>query len=267
MAADGELSGRRASRVRAHLAACWDCRARMAEIEDTIADLARVHRRLAGPELPPNTGPRAQLKARLAELAIKPNADSWPWFLRFGTTTRLAAYACMMVFATAVMYRLFVQNRMMRTSNPTVISSESSEAAVVPNRILTPGSVRQVAVADVCVMAHEEVVKAVPETLRQLVFQEYGIANVHADNYEVDYLITPGLGGADDIRNLWPEPNASAIWNSRVKDALEERLHQLVCSGKLDLPTAQREIAIDWIAAYKKYFPNNEPNPLGLESE
>ena len=116
-------------------------------------------------------------------------------------------------------------------------------------------------------MAHEEVVKAVPETLRQLVFQEYGIANVHADNYEVDYLITPGLGGADDIRNLWPEPNASAIWNSRVKDALEERLHQLVCSGKLDLPTAQREIAIDWIAAYKKYFPNNEPNPLGLESE
>jgi hypothetical protein len=99
-------------------------------------------------------------------------------------------------------------------------------------------------------MAHEEVVTAVPASLRQVVFQEYGIANAHADNYEIDYLITPGLGGVKDIHNLWPEPNASPVWNSHVKDALEERLHQLVCSGTLDLPTAQREIATDWIAAY-----------------
>ncbi len=28
----------------------------------------------------------------------------------------------------------------------------------------------------------------------------------------------------------------------------------MVCSGKLDLSTAQRDIATDWIAAYKKYF-------------
>ena len=27
-------------------------------------------------------------------------------------------------------------------------------------------------------------------------------------NYEVDHLITPALGGTDDIRNLWPEPYA-----------------------------------------------------------
>jgi hypothetical protein len=35
---------------------------------------------------------------------------------------------------------------------------------------------------------------------------------------------------------------------------LEDRLHALVISGKLDLETAQREIATDWIAAYKKYI-------------
>jgi hypothetical protein len=34
---------------------------------------------------------------------------------------------------------------------------------------------------------------------------------------------------------------------------LEDRLHALVVNGKLDLKTAQREIATDWIAAYKKY--------------
>jgi hypothetical protein len=42
-------------------------------------------------------------------------------------------------------------------------------------------------------------------------------------------------------------------WNARVKDRLEDRLHALVVNGKLDLKTAQREIATDWIAAYKKY--------------
>jgi len=47
----------------------------------------------------------------------------------------------------------------------------------------------------------------------------------------------------------------SALWNARVKDQLEQRLHELVCSGKLDLATAQHDIAVDWIAAYRKYMP------------
>jgi hypothetical protein len=32
-----------------------------------------------------------------------------------------------------------------------------------------------------------------------------------------------------------------------VKDALERKLHKLVCAGQLDLRTAQREIAANWI--------------------
>jgi hypothetical protein len=49
----------------------------------------------------------------------------------------------------------------------------------------------------------------------------------------------------------------------------------LVCDGELDLPTAQRDIATDWIVAYKKYFHTDRPlalrsrlesvNPLGFE--
>lgn len=77
--------------------------------------------------------------------------------------------------------------------------------------------------------------------------------------YEVDFLITPGLGGAEDVRNLWLEPYSSTVWNAHVKDALEDRLHELVCSGNLDLATAQHEIATDWIAAYKKYFHTEIP--------
>jgi hypothetical protein len=112
---------------------------------------------------------------------------------------------------------------------------------------------------EVCSMAHEEVIREVPVLLRQQVFQEYGIVNARAEDYEIDYLITPGLGGADDIRNLWPEPYTSTAWNARVKDTLEERLHEMVCAGQLDLSTAQRDIATDWIAAYKKYFHTDRP--------
>jgi len=48
------------------------------------------------------------------------------------------------------------------------------------------------------------------------------------------------------------------------KDDLEEHLHEIVCDGELDLYTAQRDIATDWIAAYKKYF--HTDRPLALHS-
>ncbi len=95
--------------------------------------------------------------------------------------------------------------------------------------------------------------------MRKEVFEEYGLMNARAEDYEIDYLIAPGLGGTEDIHNLWPQPFKSQKWNAHVKDELEERLHQMVCSGDLDLRTAQREIATDWIAAYKKYFHTDVP--------
>ena len=52
MAADGELSRRRNSKVRRHLAHCWTCRSRMKELEETITDFVRVYRDSLDPELP-----------------------------------------------------------------------------------------------------------------------------------------------------------------------------------------------------------------------
>ena len=98
-----------------------------------------------------------------------------------------------------------------------------------------------------------------PVSLQRKVFEEYGIPRAEPRAYEVDYLITPALGGADDIRNLWPQSNSSAVWNARVKDALEDRLHAMVCDGGLDLVAAQHDISSDWIAAYRKYFNTDEP--------
>ena len=48
-------------------------------------------------------------------------------------------------------------------------------------------------------------------------------------------------------------------WNVHAKDALEDRLQQLVCDGKINLATAQQDLATDWISAYKRYFHTDKP--------
>jgi hypothetical protein len=52
-----------------------------------------------------------------------------------------------------------------------------------------------------------------------------------------------------------------------VKDALERKLHKLVCAGQLDLKTAQREIASDWINAYQRYVGKTPPTPVVHETK
>jgi hypothetical protein len=260
LAADRELSTRRAAQVHVHLAECWACRARMAEIEATIVDFARAHRQTLDPQLPPIAGPRALLRAQLAELSSNQESNSW-WLLRFTPATRVAAFLGAAVLIAAVLGGILVGHSTPRGESSIVASFERG---ALPDRSLTPGATRKVTISDVCSMAHEEVVREVPASLRREVFQEYGIVNTHADDYEIDYLIAPGLGGAEDIHNLWPQPSTSHTWNSHVKDSLEERLHEMVCAGKVDVSTAQRDIATDWIAAYKKYF--HTDRPLALHS-
>jgi hypothetical protein len=265
LAADGELATRRAAQVQAHLAACWSCRARMAEIEGTIADFARAHGQALDPQLPPIAGPRALLRAQLAELASKHERNSWRRLLSLPWTTRGAALIGTAVLIAAVAGVLLVQHSTPHRGDSIVAALERG---ALPNSGLTPGATRRATISDVCSMAHEEVVAEVSTSLREEVLQKYGIVNARASDYEIDYLIAPGLGGVEDIHNLWPQPYTSRTWNAHVKDALEERLHEMVCGGELDLSTAQRDIATDWIAAYKKYFHTDRPlaPPSRLES-
>ena len=51
-----------------------------------------------------------------------------------------------------------------------------------------------------------------------------------------------------------------------MKDALERKLHELVCAGQLDLKTAQGKIASGWIEAYKKYVRTSPPAQIGHET-
>src|SRR5262249_37251526 len=109
--------------------------------------------------------------------------------------------------------------------------------------------------------------RAVPAWLKRQAYAEDGTTQYKTGDYEVDHLISPSLEGSNSIRNLWPQSTKTAPWNSYVKDALERKLHKLVCAGQLNLKTAQREIASDWIEAYKKYVGKSPPAPRVRETK
>jgi hypothetical protein len=98
--------------------------------------------------------------------------------------------------------------------------------------------------------------------LKRAQIREYGYRDRWLHDYEEDHLIALSLGGSPTSpENLWPQPHdVVGGWGSYAKDRLEARLHWLVCHRGLALATAQRDLASDWIAAYKRYVgaaPNN----------
>ncbi len=253
---DGEISAPDAKLARTHLDACWKCRTRLQELENAIANFVHVHQSECDAKLPPSAGPRALLKARLAQLSTTQERPSASWFAASHRVAWPLAIAAGVVLGIGLLlFRLGVQRY------------DSSHAAVivsVPDSALTPGATVLESRQKVCAEANIKN-RVVPVALQRKVLQEYGIAGAEPRAYEIDYLVTPALGGADDIHNLWPHSYSATVWNSEVKDALEDRLRELVCDGSLDLPEAQREIATNWIAAYKKYFQTDRPIPVHLQ--
>ncbi|MGH7173805.1 MAG: hypothetical protein ACRELG_26280 [Gemmataceae bacterium] len=90
--------------------------------------------------------------------------------------------------------------------------------------------------------------------LKREQLRDWGYVVQQTRDFEEDHLIPLELGGSPTSpRNLWPEP-WHGPWNAHVKDRLENYLHEQVCAGGMPLREAQREIAQDWIAAYRKYL-------------
>jgi hypothetical protein len=76
----------------------------------------------------------------------------------------------------------------------------------------------------------------------------------YGSTLEIDHIVSLELGGSNDIANLFPEkatlPGQAPGYH--VKDKLENKLHGLVCAGRISLRNAQKQIAANWEALYKK---------------
>jgi hypothetical protein len=123
----------------------------------------------------------------------------------------------------------------------------------LPDPICTPGvadpRVTQDNVATtICASGYTRTVRppvAYTDRLKREGMVAYGFTDSIAA-HEEDHLIPLELGGSpDDPRNLWPEPGRSP----NAKDAVEDRLHALVCSAQVPLARAQAAIAADWTTA------------------
>jgi hypothetical protein len=119
----------------------------------------------------------------------------------------------------------------------------------LPDRGCSPGAIdaRRTAKVVCSKSFHTSDVRDVPDSLKHQVEVEYGLApKGYGDTLEIDHIVSLELGGSNDIANLYPE----LAPGFHAKDSLENRLHALVCTGKMTLHTAQRRIAADWMRFY-----------------
>lgn len=133
---------------------------------------------------------------------------------------------------------------------------------LLPDRVLTPGAANPAIVGDpsgksimvngveanICAKDFTaDPYKKATEAVQDQVCDEYGQKNCsEIDKGEIDHLIPMEIGGEDMIRNLWwlPEPDYTVKLHE-----VDDKLKTMVCSGKIDLKTAQSIVQHNWVVA------------------
>lgn len=144
-----------------------------------------------------------------------------------------------------------------------MLSFGSALADDIPDLRKTPGVARaDLTKAAICNTKWGKDERHVTAAMKRQAFAEYGYSGnddkrcvpAGARRCEIDHLISRELGGADDVKNLWPEAYGTKPWNASLKDRLENRLHKEVCSGAITLQQARDMEVRDWRKAYIQYF-------------
>src|ERR1700736_1695440 len=66
--ADGELPARTAGEVRSHLEACWQCRAQLEELQNTVGECVSYRKNVLQRHLPPAPAPWTDIYQRFSEI-------------------------------------------------------------------------------------------------------------------------------------------------------------------------------------------------------
>jgi len=145
-----------------------------------------------------------------------------------------------------------------------ILFQAASWADDVPDLTKTPGVARSgLTQPKICRIKWGKDERHVTAAMKKEVFALYGyigyydpqcVPDAHGKSCEIDHLISRELGGADVVKNLWPEACGATPWNSHLKDKLENRLHKEVCAGHITLKKAREMIVRDWRETYKQYY-------------
>jgi hypothetical protein len=200
---------------------------------------------------------RVRLESALREAEATPSSLFQVWMRGLRDASRVRAAAIGVVVIAACTVALAAARSWNRSAAPVAM------ARVLPERSMTPGAVTHLTAGELCNGVRPS--RLVPESVRQQVLHAYGMQAAPTATYEFDALITPELGGSTDAANLWPQSYHSTVWSAKVKDELERLLPEMVCNQQVTLAQAQREIASDWVAAYKRYFNTDVPLLAHLE--
>jgi hypothetical protein len=257
---DGELGAVAHRRVVDHLDECETCRRRGDDLRAVSLAVRIAVRTAADHDIDHVDDARRRLQQALRRQSAPAAsrrataAIPWPW-------TFAAAAAVVVLAVVGLDMRAHPGGGNERADTAVVTSS-------LPIASFTPGSTMPLTAAQLC--SGQRPAPVVAADVARQVIARYGMERVSPSQYELDALITPELGGTADAANLWPQRYDGTRWNAHVKDAVETRLHDMVCRGEIPLATAQREIATDWIAAYRKYVDARQPSlsgTAGLEDD
>lgn len=109
---DGELPAREASQVRKHLDACWECRAELKEIEQTIGECVRYRKTVLENSLPPAPAPWLDIYRRFAAIDEAEKRRhlvrrAWQWLGRVLANPRPLASAGVILLLIAIVVQQF----------------------------------------------------------------------------------------------------------------------------------------------------------------
>jgi hypothetical protein len=144
-----------------------------------------------------------------------------------------------------------------------------------PNRKLTPGVTLNLTITKICNTKWGLDARSVTAKMKRDVMASYHFSpsacpltvlkgkRVH--RVEIDHLVPRSIGGADDVRNLWPqcyEPvqkdKSKQLNGAHKKDRLETALHVRVCKAKSAtlLKQYQGKIRTNWLSLYREIYRN-----------
>jgi hypothetical protein len=133
-----------------------------------------------------------------------------------------------------------------------------AQAVPVPDDKLTPGVVRH-DLSDAQIRARKwgKDRRAVTEAMKAAVFRDYHVGgdrdpSCGKPRCEVDHRVPRSCGGADDVRNLYPQ--SAPYWHE--KDLVEDWAAKRVKAGTMTVAACQAMFLApaDWRDSYRKIF-------------